>query len=206
MVIFAPEYKCHCPEPIVVAASKIDLGHLAEVGKSHTVVAFARVVVAANYVGGNPSRVDLDGFGRIGDRTSKVTFASAGEGAVALCPDVSRVDRDRPARLCDSLIVIARVHEESSTCHVSVGKIRIDLDCLAFVGEGLVVVALSPICSSAMTVSDRAILWAKLVRLNKVRAGGNDRIVGLLRLAKLPVLIDLSQRCIGRRYNDQRDQ
>jgi hypothetical protein len=43
----------------------------------------------------------------------------------------------------------------------------------------------------------------QLVRLNEVRAGGNGRIVGVLRLARLPVLIDLSQRCTGRRYNDR---
>src|SRR6202035_4436752 len=157
----------HSPESIVLAAFRIDLCHLAEVGKSHTVLAFSRVVIAANYVSGNPSRVY----------------------------------RDRPARLGNSLIVITCVHEESATCHVSVGEFRVDLDCLAFVGEGFVGVALSPICSSAMTVSDRAIVWAKLVRLNEVRAGGNGRIVGVLRLARLPVLIDLSQRCTGRRYN-----
>jgi len=53
VVIFTLEYERHSPESIVIAVFRVDLGHLAEVGKSHTVIAFSRVVVAANYVSRN---------------------------------------------------------------------------------------------------------------------------------------------------------
>src|SRR5579871_1430385 len=177
MVIFTFEHERHSPEPIVFTAFRIDVRNLAEIGEAHTVIAFSRVAVGANYVSRNRSRINLDRPARIGDRTSKISFAYAGEGAIVVGSDVLWIDGDRPARLGDRLVVIACIHVKSATCHVSIGEFWTDLGCVAFIRKGSLVVPPPPICSSATRVSGRAIVCAKRVRLDEACAGGNSRLV-----------------------------